>query len=304
MSFQVDTALVQAYHANIQLLSQQMGSRLAGNVRVETQSAKYDFYDRVDATSAAEVTTRHADTPLISTPHDRRRVGLRDFDWADLIDKKDRIRMLADPTSAYTLNALAALGRAKDQVIIDSAFASAATGETGTGTQALTLEVAVDYVESGGPAASNLTIGKLRRARSLIGQNEGISQMMGGDGQMVDEPLLAVVKQQQLDALLRTTEVTSGDYNTVKALVDGKVDTFMGFKFIRTQLLTTDSSNITDCIFYAKSGLLLAMGLEIMTDIGPRRDKRNSVQVYVCGSFGSVRMEEKKVVRVKCDDDL
>lgn len=37
--------------------------------------------------------------------------------------------------------------------------------------------------------------------------------------------------------LLRETEVSSYDFNNVKALVEGKIDTFMGFKFIRTQRL-------------------------------------------------------------------
>src|SRR5882762_9843352 len=125
MSFTVDIAWVNSYHSNINLLSQQMGSRLAAAVRTETQQAEFDFYDRIDATAAVEVTTRHGDTPLISSPHDRRRVGLRQFDWADLIDKWDRVRMIADPTSSYTQNAVMALGRAKDQVIIDAAFGNA-----------------------------------------------------------------------------------------------------------------------------------------------------------------------------------
>lgn len=296
MSFQVDTALVKSYHATIQILSQQRGSRLAPFVRRETQNSKDDFYDRIDATSAVEVTSRHADTPLISTPHDRRKVSLRDFDWADLIDKKDRIRMLADPTSPYTINAVNALGRAKDTVLIEAAFGTAYSGETGATSVTFpsTQEVAVDYAE-GATTASNLTVGKLRKAASIIKSNEAVE-----DGEM----MVAAVAQSQIDSLLRTTEVTSSDYNTVKALVAGTVDTFMGFRFVRTQLLPIDGSNIRSCIFFAMSGLLLSTGLEVTTDVGPRRDKRNSVQVYVCGSFGATRMEEKKVVRVKCDEDL
>lgn len=303
MSLTVDTAWVNSYHASINLLSQQMGSRLSRAVRTETQNAEFDFWDRVDATAAVEVTSRHGDTPLISTPHDRRRVGLRQFDWADLIDKWDRVRMIADPTSAYVQNAVMALGRAKDQVIIDSAFGNAFSGKTGATTVTFPAgqEVAVSYVEVGGAVNSNLTIGKLRKAKSILGTNEAIGQSMGSDGIVVEEPLYAIIAQSQLDALLRTTEVTSADYNTIKALVKGEINTFMGFEFIRTQLLTV-TANIRECIFYAKTGLLLSSGIEIMTDVGPRRDKRNSVQVYACGSFGATRMEEKKVVRVKCDE--
>ena len=295
MSFTVDTALVQAYKANITLLSQQRGSRLRPYVRREMQNAKYEFYDRLDSTAATEVTTRHADTPLISAPHDRRRVGMRDFDWADLIDRKDKVRMLADPTSAYTQNAVFALGRSMDQVIIDAAFGTAFTGETGATSVTWATEgneVAVDYVEVGGATNSNLTIAKLRKAKDYFGVNE--SQADG-------EPLIAAVAQSQITSLLRNVEVTNSDYNTVKALVAGEVDTFMGFKFVRTQLLTVTSS-IRECIFFAQNGLLLAENTDVLVDVGPRRDKRNATQVYVCGTFGAARMEGKKVVRVKCDE--
>jgi len=295
MSFSVDTALVQAYKSNITLLSQQRGSRLRPYVRNEMQNAEFEYYDRLDSTAAVEVTTRHADTPLISSPHDRRRCGLRDFDWADLIDRKDKIKMLADPTAPYTQNAIFALGRAMDQVVIDAAFASVYTGKTGS--TAVTWategnEVAVDYVETGVATNSNLTIAKLRKAKDYFGVNE--SQADG-------EPLIAVVSQSQLTSLLRTVEVTNADYNTVKALVSGSIDTFMGFKFVRTQLLTVTNS-IRECIFFAQNGLLLATSMEVNVDVGPRRDKRNAIQVYVSGGFGAVRMEGKKVVRVKCDE--
>lgn len=297
MSFQIDTALVKSYHSNIQILSQQRGSRLAAYVRRESQHAKDDFYDRLDATAAVEKTGRHQDTPLVSTPHDRRKVSLRDFRLADLIDKEDRVRMLADPTSPYVINMVNALGRAKDQVIIDAAFGTALSGETGgtSVTFPASQEVVVNYVETGAQTDSNLTIGKLRKAASIIKSNEAVE-----DG----EPLIAVVAQAQIDALLRTTEVTSGDYNTVKALQAGTVDSFMGFKFVRTELLAKDANNVRDCIFYAMSGLLLATAIEIETRVTERSDKNYAVQAFARGSFGATRMEEKKVVRVKCDEDL
>lgn len=298
MSFQVDTALVQSYRANIELKFQQMGSRLRGTVRNESQASEFDFYDRIGPVDAVEVTNRHGDTPLISTPHDRRRVGLRDFDWADLIDNKDKLRMLADPTSSYVTNAVMALGRAQDDVIIQAAFGTAYTGKTGSTsvTFASASEIAVNYVEAGSAADSNLTIGKLRRARYLLDKAEATTE-----GQY---DLYLVCDPSQIQSLLRTTEVTNSDYNTVKALVAGEIDTFMGFKFIKSNRLTKDSNNVRDCICYERQGLLLATGMEIKVDVGPRRDKRNSIQVYVCGSFGSTRMWEEKVLRIKCDEDL
>jgi hypothetical protein len=295
MSFDVDKALVQSYHSNIQIKFQQMGSRLRPYVRVERQNAEFDFYDRIGPTDAVEVTTRHGDTPLISTPHDRRRVALRDFDWADMIDKKDKLRMLADPTSSYTTNAVYSLGRKMDDVIIQAAFDTAYTGKTGATTVAFPAAqiIASTYVEKGVAAASNLTVGKLRRARYLLDKAEAANE-----GEF---DLVCVVDPSQIQGLLQTTEVTSADYNSIKALVQGEIDTWMGFKFIKSNRLAVASS-VRKCLIFERQGMLLAVADEVQTDIGPRRDKRNSVQVYVCGSFGSTRMWEEKVIQVLCDE--
>jgi hypothetical protein len=296
MSSQIDKALVQTYRSNIEVQFQQRGSRLRGTVTNETQNAEFDFYDRIGPVDAQKVTTRHGDTPLNETPHDRRRISLEDYDWADLIDRKDKIRMLADPTAAYTQNAVYAMGRAIDRAIIAAATGTAYTGKTGA--TAVTFpaasEVAVNYVESGGATNSNLTVGKLRRVRFLLESTEAIA-----DG----EEAFAVVTASQVQSLLRTTEVTSADYNTVKALVNGTVDTFMGFKFVRTELLAKSGNN-RECLFYPRSGITLAMAMELAVEVDRLPGKRYSVQVYVCGSFGASRMWEEKVIRVKCDETL
>lgn len=291
----VDTALVNAYRSNIEVQFQQNGSRLRPYVREESQAAEFDFYDRITATDCVENTGRHQDTPLIPTDHDRRRAGLRDFDWADLIDKKDKIRMLADPQAPYTQNAVMSFGRKMDKLIINSAVGSSYAGKTGATVVAFPAasEIAVDYVETGAAANSNMTIGKLRRARFLLDSNEAVN-----DG----EQLIAVVTASQVQSLLRTTEITNSDYNEIKALCHGEIDTFMGFKFIRTELLNTDANSYRDCLFYAKTGLLLAVGQDIMVDVGPRRDKRNSIQIYVNATFDATRMWEQKVLRCKCDE--
>jgi hypothetical protein len=296
MSQQIDKALVQSYHSNIEIQFQQKGSRLRSTVRQETQNSEFDFYDRIGPVEAQKVTTRHGDTPLNETPHDRRRLAMEDYDWADLIDKKDKIRMLADPTSSYTQNAVYALGRAQDRAIITAATDTAYTGKTGATTVSYPAGniVAVNYVESGSAVASNLTIGKLRRVKFLLDSNEAIE-----DGEMVT----AVVTASQIQALLRTTEVTNADYNTVKALAEGKVDTFMGFKFVRTELLTKAGNNRT-CLFYPMSGIILASGAAITVEVDRLPGKRYSVQVYVCGSFGATRMWEPKVWSVLCDETV
>ena len=295
MSVQITTAFVNQYRSNVEFLLQQKGSKLRPYVRLESQNAEFEFYDRIGATEAQEVTTRHADTPLTSTPHDRRRVGLRDFDWADLIDKPDKIRTLIDPTSPYAVNAMWALGRKMDDVVIENAFGTAYSGKTGATSVAFPAgqTIAVDYVETGAAADGNLTIGKLRRARELFLAAE-IDE---------DSELFMAIGSNQVHALLAETVVGSADYNAVKPLVDGNISMFMGFRFIPIERLTKTGTD-RSCIAWERSGLLLAVADEISADIGPRRDKRNATQVYVTGSFNSTRMEEARVLEILCDETV
>jgi len=92
MSSQITTAFVEQYSANIQMLSQQMGSLLKDNVRNESVVGKDAYFDQIGKVTAIIKTTRHSDTPQIDTPHSRRRVSLADYEFADLIDQQDKIR--------------------------------------------------------------------------------------------------------------------------------------------------------------------------------------------------------------------
>jgi len=297
MSWEIDRALVNSYRRNIEIGLQQTRSRLESLVRNETQNSEFDFWDRIGPTAAVEATTRHGDTPLIPTPHDRRRVALRDFDWSDLIDRQDRLRMLADPTSAYTRNAVMAFNRVKDDLIIEAAFGPAYTGKTGATVVSFPAgnSIAVNYVETGSAQNSNLTTGKLRRARYLFGKSEVTTD--------ITYDLVCVVDPSQLQALLRDSTVQSSDFNTVKALVNGEIDTWMGFKFVQSNRLPV-AGNVRSVLAFEREGLLLASASDVVVDVGPRPDKRNSTQIFVSACFGATRMWEERVLRILCDETL
>jgi hypothetical protein len=295
MSFQIETAWVNQYNSNIELQYQQMTSRLQNTVRVETQNAEFEYYDRIGPTTAQKKTSRHADTPITSTVHDRRQCGLSDYEWADFIDEQDRIRMIADPASSYVQNAIAAMNRAKDVEIITAFNAIAKSGKAGATSTSFpsSSQVAVGYVDPGASAGNtNMTIAKLRRVKYLLMSTEAV---------MDGEPVTAVVSASQIESLLRTTEITNNQYNEVKALYEGKISHFMGFDFVQTELLAV-ASNIRKCYFYPKSGVILGMGSDLQVDVGIRRDKSLAVQCYVKGTFGAVRTWEAKVIEVACDE--
>ena len=286
MSSQITTAFVQQYNSNVQLLSQAKGSLLRGAVSVESITGKNAFFDQVGVATAVKRTSRHGDTPQIDTPHSRRRVSLVDYEYADLIDNQDKVRSLIDPTSSYALAAAYALGRAQDDEIIAAASGTAYTGETGSTSTA--LPSAQKITESG---TDGLTIAKLRTAKETL------------DNSNVDPSIMRhiVVGPRQITDLLGTTEVTSSDYNTVKALANGEVNSFLGFNFIlSTRLDLTSSKRL--CLAFASDGMKLALGQDIMTRIDERSDKGYSTQVYVCQSIGATRMEEEKMVTIQAHE--
>ena len=117
-----------------------------------------------------------------------------------------------------------------------------------------------------------------------------------------DLPRCIVMKSNQFYDLLGDTEIQSSDYNTVKALVAGEIDTFMGFKFIRSERLTSDSNGDTQCIAWIHDGIGLSLGMDVKTEISERSDKNYSTQVYAQMCLGAVRIEDEKVVEIACTD--
>ena len=289
MSTQITTAFVQQYSANVQMLSQQMGSRLRDAVRLETVVGKNAFIDQIGSVTAQLRSSRHADTPQIDTPHQRRRLSIASYEFADLIDDQDKVRMLIDPTSSYAQAAAAAMGRAMDDVVITAALGTASTGETGSGSA--TLDATNNMV---GASSSNdgLTIAKLTEAKRKMDLNDVDPSI----------PRYIAVGPKQIEDLLGTTQVTSSDFNTIKALVQGDVDTFMGFQFIMSNRLSIDSNDIRSCFAWAEDGITLGVGKEVQARIDERNDKGYATQVYYCMDIGAVRMDEAKVVKIFCDE--
>ena len=290
MSIQITTSFVEQYSSNVSMLSQQMGSKLRGSVDVENINGKNAFFDQVGVTAAQLRTSRHGDTPQIDTPHSRRRLSLADYEWADLVDDVDKVRMLVDPTSSYAKAAAAAMNRAMDDVIITAFNASASTGVAGGSSTALPSSQKTATSDQ----SDGLTIAKLLSAKKIMDDND------------VDPSIkrYIVCGPQQISDLLGTTSVTSADFNTVRALSTGEVNSFLGFEFIMSTRLNKDATNTTDRLVFAytEDAIKLGIGKDIGAKISERADKSYSTQVYYSMSLGAVRMEEKKVVQIPCHE--
>ena len=118
MSVQITTAFVDQFKSNIMLLSQMKESKLRGCCRMEDMTGDTMFVERIGPTSMQPKNVRHGNTPQIDTPHSRRKLTVEDYNWADLIDNTDKLKMLIDPESTYAQNAVMAANRQIDDDII------------------------------------------------------------------------------------------------------------------------------------------------------------------------------------------
>jgi len=281
-----EVAFVQQYQNTITMLAQQMDNRLRQTVMVDTDwTGEAKYYDQYGEDSMEEIMTRYADTPVQTPDHERRQVTPRFFVSNTLEDPQDALAMLVDPKSAYMQAKMGAAARKTDLIIIQAASAAALAGKAGGTSTSL-------------PAASKIAVGGagLTKAKLI----EASKKLNGYEVETADR--FIVISAEQLEDLLNTTEVTSSDFNTVKALVEGTLDTWLGFKFVHSEQLETDASDSRLVLAYQKKGIQLAIQNEAEGRIDPRPDKNYAWQVYLKIVLGAVRLEEERVIQIACSE--
>ncbi len=288
MSTEVNTAFVQQYVAQVERLSQQKGSRLMSAVRTRQYTGKAaKAVEQIGIVAPVRRTVRHADTPIISTPHDARWVFPEDYEWADFIDKQDDLRMLVDLQEPYSSNGADGLNRAIDDEIIGAFYGTSKTGENGTTNTSFT---AGNQIASG---STGLSITKLRTAKKLL---------MAAEAFDPSDDAFVVLSAEQIDDLLNETQAISIDYNAVRPLVEGGITSFMGFTFIHSERLPVDGSSDRRVMCFLRSGMHLGRWGGFSARVDDRADKSYARQVYNAVTIGSTRIEESKCVEIKCTE--
>lgn len=301
---QIPDHFVIQYETNWQHLLQQMESRLKEKTKfVSAQGAAVRF-NQYGLTSMTAVTTRNASTPTSNSDLPTRWAYPVPYDIANRFSEFDNLFLgsVVLPTSECMQSQAAAYGRLVDKILIDALTASATitnTANTSSGfglnntttTVALPAgqQIAVNYVPAGGTAVnSGLTIGKLREAKRILDANEAPS-----------EDRVLIVSAKEISDLLGTTEVTNNLYNTVRALVDGDVDTFLGFKVVRSEQLGV-ASNVRTCVAYQKNAAVVVDGgKKSYMDVLPTQS--HALQIRSTAVLGATRLLENGVVSIAAD---
>jgi len=245
---------------------------------------EYLYWESLGATEAIELASRHGDTPNIEPDHSRRRSTAQPYVWATLLDRADAARMLVDPKGPYQETARMAMRRRKDRVILAALGGTAYAGKTGSTAVALPSGQKIAHGSVG------MTLTKLLTAKQMLDEAEA------------PEERYFVCPSEDIIDLLNTVEVASADYNTVRALVQGQLDTFLGFKFIRTELIYLENSSSSASTWYDYAYCKGAVGFGNIEDITvrltERADKNYAWQPYVSMDMGAVRVEDVMVIEV------
>jgi hypothetical protein len=265
---------------------QQTKSRLDEFVVSENYAGERKRYDRLYAQNSSLRTERKAPTPIVDPGMDSRWAVRKSFQIGNLLDKDDALNLgpLVMPTSDYVKSHAAAYNRDSDDIAWQSALDPVLTGEQGL--DPVVLPGSQKIVHGG----TGLTLEK------LLAANEILEAADLGD----DMPRVMLVTPRQLTNLLSETEITSADYTTVKALVNGQIDTFLGFKFVKITRLRK-AANIRTCVAWVKGAIRTFTG-PMSSSIDQRADLSYATQIYSTWHLGATRVYDEGVVQVDCSE--
>lgn len=285
------------YDANWMSLSQQEPSMLMSTVTMKRVRGKEMRMAQLGQRAFQAITGRAQDTRISDQSISNRWLSPYPYDDAVLFDEWDEefLGEITLPKSDVITESVYAYNRAIDGTIINAAVGLARTGNDGLTQTALPAGqlVAVDFVEQGAAANSGLTVAKMRQTKYIFDV-----------ANVKDQDRTFVVSAKQIQDMLRTTEVTNADYNSVRALVNGELNTFLGFNIKRvdaTLLPYVAATDVRACVAYAKSGIALT-DTGIKTSMSIRYDKSEALQVRSKGAWGATRLEEVKAVEIFCDE--
>lgn len=278
-----DTLRAIQFRDTVSLLAQQKESRFRATVTVKSDAmGKMTTMDQIEKRTAKKKLARFEKLDIDGVDYRRRVIFPQTYFDNPGIDPDDKLNWVSDPQAPLVQSVSAGIGRAMDEELASKAIGTAMTGEDGSTSTALPSSQIV------AAASTGLTVAKLRNAKKILDEND-----VDGEGRYI------WVHSAQIDDLLGDSNVTSIDTNTVKALVNGDVNQFMGFTFVRAERLT-NTTTTRHCVAFQKAGIGLAVWQEMVGRIDERQDAHYAKQIYFRMRFGASRLEEERVVQINC----
>lgn len=302
MSVTIDYAFIVAVDRNVQHLAQVTESAFRGSVRTKPVTGKAFDANRLGRVEMAQKTNRHAPTFIANPEHDKRRGQILDYEVGVLLDEEDELKTLISPQSEYAMALAYARNRRFDNTVLTALHANAMTVAPSGATETVNANGGVLTAFTGfdGTASVNhtiangstgLTVAKVRQCKRLLDL-----QQTPQSGRHF------VTSSYGLEDLLADPQVTSSDFNTLRALEAGTLNgRWMGFQWHFSDLLSIYTGNIQYNYAWHESAIVIGEGAIRELSIDKRPDLSNAIQVLAKCSHGGVRVEESKVVEVDID---
>lgn len=301
-------AFQREYDNSIYNLVRAKANVFAGKVREETIAGELTFFETLGTVTALTAPQGVAgDTPLMEPAHFKRVLAQVDHEVGVMIGKLDEAKTRVSFESSYVAEIVDALMRKRDIQAISGMLGTAATGKLGTDTADFDFANQTIAIDEG--ASSGMNVAKLRAIRAKFWKK----------GYTNSDQIYVALSGEQIADLLAEQEVGSADYNSVKALVNGEVNQFMGIEIVQCERLPfiadaggvhltwvndvpqdTDANSTRACVAWVKNAVIVGKNPNIMTRVSEREDKRYNWQAYAYEGCGAVRMEEAGVILVPC----
>lgn len=279
-----------------EIQAQQKDHRLADLYESDTISGNQKRYPQSGSSTYAfrQKTARVQKTEWTDLPMADRWVRPRPYDIATVIDEHDPIALgsLGSPKSTIVKNHAIAAARLRDQILLNAALGTNYTGAQGT-TATTFLAANQIAVNQGGGANTGMTLAKLILASYYQDRYDVIP----------DGRVLVLSAKQMNNMLTNVDQVNNSLYNSVQALVNGRITDFMGYKIIETELLPV-VSNVRTCLIYQKDYLLLGLGEDQKTHIDVLPENSHATQVRTVFLADATRKEEKGFASIACDESV
>jgi hypothetical protein len=277
MSISLSNAFVTLFDAEVKQAYQGM-AKLVPAVRqrrgVEGSTVKFPKVGK----GVATIRVPQTDVTPLNVSFSSVTLTLSDYNAAEYSDIFSQAKVNFDERQELVQVVAGAMGRRQDQMVLDALTASSTS-----------LTVSNDI----GGSDTNMNITKLREAKRLMDKNN-----VPPDGRNI------IIHANGLANLLSETSVTSSDFNSVKALVQGELNTFLGFTFHvlgdRSEGgLVIDGSLDRSCFAFHKDAVGYGEGIAMRTEINYIAEK-TSWLVNEVFSAGAVAIDDEGIVKITC----
>lgn len=238
--------------------------------RLNVTGGKYDFRNMGKGAATAR-TGSSADVVPMGITHSLKVATLLDYEAPEYTDIYDAATVNFDEVVELAQTIAGAMGRRDDQSIIDALATTTTT--VGAGTQALDL------------ATITAAAKELNKVEAPM------------------EDRYFVVHEGGLNDLLNDSTITSADYNSVRLLMAGEIDTFMGFKWktigsARSEGGLPLAGTVRSGFAFHKASIGHAVGIDMKTKVDYVAHKASWLSMGMWKA-GSVAIDVTGIVKVK-----